>query len=295
MSALIVIMEILGTVGSITVDPSDDPTEYSYQWITMKVCAIIINTINFISIFVIYRVFMVNRQQQLKDSLSKETFASSFIDMRIKQLKHLSFSYLVFFVYGVIEMILLFSFTHLKFLDCNSQCNVPTEVSSSIYMFISTILFLNMSFTIAYVFYIIPRNFNARLLSSNKMETDLQLGIAVDDETDQINDSDVKAIPQSINDSSNFRTKSDISVKPKRVSGTYNTQINELDLIDDLHLEQHEGKHSQLNRQSRNASNKMNQQMDPNQFIRRSEDEYQTNDRSSERSNRDSSVSADQE
>lgn len=33
----------------------------------------------------------------------------------------------------------------------------------------------------------------------------------------------------------NLRTKSDISSKPGRLSGNYNPQINELDLIDDIH------------------------------------------------------------
>lgn len=33
----------------------------------------------------------------------------------------------------------------------------------------------------------------------------------------------------------NFRTKSDMSSKPGRISGNYNPQINELDLIDDIH------------------------------------------------------------
>jgi len=62
MTILIVIMELLAFIGSITESESDDPNEYSYYWDVVKVAAIIINTINFIAISIIYRIFIKNRE-----------------------------------------------------------------------------------------------------------------------------------------------------------------------------------------------------------------------------------------
>jgi hypothetical protein len=54
-----------------------------YYWDVIKISAIVINTINFIAIFLIYRVFTKNRENKMKTEIDKETFASHFIDMRI--------------------------------------------------------------------------------------------------------------------------------------------------------------------------------------------------------------------
>jgi len=55
-----------------------------YYWDVIKVAAIIINTINFVAISIIYRIFIRNREEKMKTEIDKETFASHFIDMRIK-------------------------------------------------------------------------------------------------------------------------------------------------------------------------------------------------------------------
>eukprot|EP00347_Sterkiella_histriomuscorum_P005425 403356666 len=269
MSLIIIIMQILSIVGSITVDTSDDPTEHSYQWTTLKIATIVINIINFISIFLIYRIFMHNRQQQLKDSMNRETFASSFIDMRIKQLKHLSIAYMVYTLYGIIQMILLYSFTELVFLPCYNNCNVPTEKYSSIYLFIATILFINMSFTIAYVFYIIPRNFNARIINHKSMHADLGLNL------DEIDSEDINS--GGLEDQSTNSNSRNSSGGKKNNNMGYQTSINggnidELDLINDMNLS-YTGTQPSNDKNSR-KSNQLVNSMDPNQFLKTSQDEF---------------------
>jgi len=73
LSLLVVTMEALAIVGSITTSTDDDPTYSSklmtidliyagYYWDVLRISQTIISTINFISIFIIYRIFQRNRQ-----------------------------------------------------------------------------------------------------------------------------------------------------------------------------------------------------------------------------------------
>jgi len=70
----------------------------------------------------------------------------------------------IFAVYGVVTSVLLYTLPDIGFLPCFTTCHVPTEIYSSVYLFIATILYIKMAKSTAYVFYIVPRSFNARLI-----------------------------------------------------------------------------------------------------------------------------------
>ncbi|CDW77435.1 UNKNOWN [Stylonychia lemnae] len=244
-TTLIALMELLALIGSITEGENDDPNEYSYYWNVIKIASIVINTINFVAVFLIYRIFTKNREEKMKKEIDRETFASNFIDMRINQLKYLSIAYLVFTIYGIIQMILLYSIPNLVYLKCFQNCNVPQDDESAAYLLISTIMFIQMTIALAYIFYILPRNFNIRLRNRDSLHA--SFGIKLDIDEDNHEDKNSNKHNEMQKNSGDFQ----------KFEG------DELELINELNLN-----YSQNVKRSSNASGKqLIATIDPNQFL----------------------------
>ena len=171
---VIVGMTITAIVKSAISADKDDFNEYSYFWIVMKTFQMLAGVSNFIVIIILFNI--LQRQHKKKILESKETFASAFFEMRMKQLKYFSISFVVFIVLEISLMILLFAGkSEMKFLSCYKTCSIPTEIYSAMFLFLFTLLFLMIVMFSGYIFYIVPRNFIARVVNYNPLNVEQSL------------------------------------------------------------------------------------------------------------------------
>lgn len=85
----------------------------------------------------------------------------------------------IYMLYALISIALLIYISAVDdvgFLSCFEACNVPATNSGAIYMLIRFIIFVLPTELNWYIFYYFPKEFNAKMINSNKDKLNLGVG-----------------------------------------------------------------------------------------------------------------------
>lgn len=86
-------------------------------------------------------------------------------------MKYLSLAYFIFTIYNILQLVLLYTLPDINFLHCYHTCNVPTETQSAVYLFLSTLMFLTITIILTFIFFLMPKEFNARMIPHKSIRT----------------------------------------------------------------------------------------------------------------------------
>lgn len=85
----------------------------------------------------------------------------------------------IYLLYAILSMALLIYSsvtTDIGFLECYQFCDIPATSKGAAYLLIRYLIFIMPTEFNWYLFYYIPKQFNAKMINSNKTMVDLGLG-----------------------------------------------------------------------------------------------------------------------
>ena len=133
----------------------------TYHWIALRFMVLVLS----ISVFLQGRKLenLIDEKEELflEQGYARGRLSSPFIQMRRKQLKLISHSYLAANMLVVVEIALFFGVKSPGLQDCANLCAQPYTNSAAVLLFAFTVIQLVPTHLFLYSFYIIPRKFHA--------------------------------------------------------------------------------------------------------------------------------------
>ena len=145
------------------------------HWIAMKVLDLSLAICVYLQSAKMQNLLDEKEKVYLNLGYAKNRLTSPFIQMRRKQLRLISTSFLAANILVIFELIVLFLLTNPAVVKCSKLCAMPETNAAAFYLFFLAIVHLFPTHMFLYGFFLIPRKFYATSDEDLKLSTDMQM------------------------------------------------------------------------------------------------------------------------